>query len=218
MNPVKCFEHHRFGGHLLLHIFDQIPLFQFPVGLEMFNTFPIQSGWSTALLVVLTLSYGHEELAWEMLLQHLDKQHLAQVSELLKAVKGSQVASLALLLGIATRLISSKSYFICPEEVAMMSLCIGKALELSSEQRSSLLIRPLVIRVQELGDLMITSNRRSTEDNEVASLATVEAVNRLKSHMATLMIVGRQNSRALSCSQTHGSYSPAIGWLDPYTD
>jgi len=156
----------------------------------------------------------------QTLLRHLDQQCLAQASELLRVVKGSQVANLALLVGICRRRIVHASlgrYSIKPVDVTAISLFIKKALEFPFEQLSRIFIGRLIAQVRGLHGSMIACGCHQAEGKGSASLAAVDVINRLKSHMRT-MVVGRRNCMVLSCTRTHGSYSPAIGWLPQYTD
>jgi len=221
LNPLECWEHHEFGGHLLLRIFSQVPLCEFPTNVDVFDTFPVGGHLIDALLLLLALSYGYQERASETLLLHLDRQHLSQALELLKVIKGSQVANLALLTGICWRYYIHRQVGCCsiyPADVTAISLCIKKALELPLEQKSSILIGGLIENVRWLHSSMVPCECHQAEGQDAASLAAIDVINRLEAHMRTIMVVGRRSCMALSCARTHGSYSPAIGWLPQYTD
>ena len=134
---------------------------------------------------------------------------------MLESIAISQFTRMSLLHDLRDRLVIRGVY---SEELAAVSVCINKALDMPWDQRTTLIVHPLVACVLFLKDAMIRSACRAAQENEVASMEAGVAVNRLQSCLAREMIFGAQNVRLLACARTTGNWKPAVGWLPPHVD
>jgi hypothetical protein len=121
----------------------------------------------------------------------------------------------AFLYGICARMLDGIG--IAPEELAMISICVTKALELPRDDRIVSILRPVIHRIVRIRTVMLPYTS-TIEEFESASTVGIGCVNRLNTHLATMLIFGGQNCRFLSCARASQAFSSAVGWLAEYVD
>jgi hypothetical protein len=97
---------------------------------------------------------------------------------------------------------------ISTEEVALVSICVTKALELSLDVRVVPIIRPVIHRILSIQDAMISNAIRGIDEIQNVSIVGRRCVDRLNTHLATMHIFGGQNCRILSCARSPQAFSP----------
>jgi hypothetical protein len=210
--PVNCQkEGHDVGaGHLLIHILEHVHFYDLAVNITALTEFPMKDEPLQGLLAALVLSDGYEELLREQMYAHgIDEQCTKQLLEMANMLTSSQYSIFAILLAAHPLF---KGY---PEDLAGFSICMNKALDLPGDQRSILLIPPLVshMRVHMAG-----LEEGSWQRQVIARREATKTIDRLHSHLARMVISGGQNCRAISCARIIGAVSPATGWMAPYMD
>jgi len=209
--PVKCQRKgHEIGeGHLLLHILERVHVQNFSVDVPTPTKFPIKGHYLNSPLAVLVLSDGYEEPLWDcMRRQNFDERCISQLSEMVGMLISSQYSLLAF--PLATHLHEGD-----PDGLVGFSICIDKALGLPYDIRATSLIILLVTRVQPL----ITDLKRvNANEHAIAILEATNAIDRLYTLLAKLLIYRQRNCRVLSCTRTPGVFGQATGWPAPYID
>jgi hypothetical protein len=145
----------------------------------------------------------------------VDEKCLELILGLFKRVATSQFAMVAFLYGICARMLDGTG--IAPEELAIVSICVMKALELPRDDRIVPILRPVVHRILRVRTVMLPYTSTIGEFENASAVGMI-CVNRLNTHLATRLIFGGQNCRVLSCARTPQASSPAIGWLTEYID
>jgi hypothetical protein len=175
----------------------------------------LKGRWVDAIATLLILSGEPGDTPSLNLGRPVDEKCLELILGILKRVATSQFAMLAFLYGICARMLSGMG--IAPEELAMISICVTKALELPRDDRIVPILRPVIHRILRIRTVMLPYTSTIGEF-ESASAVGMRCVNRLNTHLATMLIFGGQNCRVLSCARTLQTSSPAIGWLAEYID
>jgi hypothetical protein len=164
-----------------------------------------------AVATLLILSDEPGEMSPLNLGRPVDEECLELILGIFKKVTASQFSMLATLYGICSRIV--KYGGISTEELAMVSICAMKALDLPRDDRVVPIIRPVISQILRIRAAMIGGPTRETEEIENASVVGMRCVDRLNTQLATMLIFGGRNCRILSCARTPQAFSPAVGWL-----
>jgi hypothetical protein len=148
--------------------------------------------------------------------QPVDERCFELLLATFKRVTTSQFAMLASLYGICSRIL--KTGAIHAEELAMISICALKALDLPRDERAIPIIRPVTSQILRIRGAMLDRSSRGDKEVENASIVGMRCVDRLHTHLATMLIFGGQNCGVLSCARRPQSSSAAVGWLAEYVD
>jgi hypothetical protein len=176
----------------------------------------LKDRWVDAIATFLILSDEPGEIPSINLGQPVDEKCLKLILAVFKRVTASQFAMLASLYGVCFRIL--KTGAISTEELAMVSICALKALDLPRDDRAIPIIRPVIGQILRIRTTMLEKSSRGDEEVEKASVVGTRCVDRLNTHLASMLIFGGQNCRALSCARRPQSCSPAVGWLAEYVD
>jgi hypothetical protein len=216
---VPCSRHYDGEGHLLLHLFEHVPTCPVSLNMSTFTDTPM-TGCSMHPLLVMLMPLDSDEPPSEHMLKYFDPWCWSQVLEMLRVVKQSQFSLLTSLFEACAFIIAAEqnNFFICSEDVAAISICITKAVELPQDHRITSIIRPLVNRVRRTLRSMRAHTMRSDRANESASREATIAIKRLRTLWASMTVFGDRNRRMISCARSRGACSPAVGWLPAYTD
>jgi hypothetical protein len=213
--PIKCPDHYDTEGHVLFHILATIDNVDFPTNYPAFKAVPLKGRWVDAMATLLILSDEPGDIPPLNLGRPVDEECLELILGIFRRVATSQFAMFAFLYGICVRMLDGMG--IAPEELAMISICVTKALELPRDDRIVPILRPVIHRILHIRTVMLPYTSTIGEF-ESASAVGMGCVNRLNTHLATMLIFGGQNCRVLSCARTPQTFSPAIGWLAEYVD
>jgi hypothetical protein len=190
--------------------------FNFPISYPAFRAVPLEGRLVDAVATLLILSDEPGEMPPLNLGRPVDEQCLQIIIGIFKRVTTSQFAMLAFLYSICGRILPR--FGISTEEVAQVSICAMKALNLPRDDRTIPIIRPVVRRMLRIRAIMIDGSSREAEERENASVVGMRCVDRLNTHLASMQIFGGQNCRVLSCARRPQSFSPAVGWVAEYID
>jgi hypothetical protein len=190
--------------------------FGFPKSYPAFKAVPLKGRWVDAVATLLILSDEPGDIPSLNLGQPVDERCLELILAIFKRVTTSQFAMLAALYGICSRIL--KTGAISTEELAMVSVCALKALDLPRDERAIPIIRPVTGQILRIRTAMLDRSSRGNAEVENASIVGIRCVDRLNTHLAAMLIFGKQNCRVLSCARRLQSSSPAVGWLAEYVD
>lgn len=162
---------------------------------------------------MLILSEENELLSSTYLNDLFDEHCWTCIMDMCRTVTKSQFSLLSVLYGLS-HILSVGAQNLMP-----IAICVAKALKLPSDGRVAPIIRPLICRLQILkthnGPLW--SNFRLEEEEAALQEADI-TIDRLGTHLASMLIYGPQNLQTLSCARADRAYPPATGWLPVYLD
>ena len=181
-----------------------------------YSAVPIKRRTVNPLLMLLVLSDEYDEHASEELHSLIRQECLDQILEIIRAVEKSPLSLFALLVHLSNSLV--KRGFDYPEDIALLAICVNKALRLPRDQRVAPVIPSLVAAVRQLTDVMSTRQRGTPEETLLAWKEATGAIHRLNTRLANMLVFGGSNYRVLACARMHAPFSPAIGWLGPHMD
>ena len=164
--------------------------------------------------MLLVLSDKYNEHASEELSTLFRQECLDQILDMIKAVEMSQLSFFSLLVHVSEMLV--RRGFDYPEDLALFSVCVQKALRLPHDQRVASTISPIVHHARRLMDAMRAKQHGTPEDHLAALNELSMAVDGLNTHLAGMYVFGGQNGRLLGCARMHEAHSPAVGWLQSY--
>jgi hypothetical protein len=209
--PISCSQHYDGEGHLLLHVFQHVGSCKFSVNLMDLTTIPMYGRFMDVLLMILALPDQYQgQLRSEELDQILDEHCFVKVLEICSVVKASQFSFLSLICDLVVK-VNIKG--LAAEDVELVSICIENALRLPRDNRVSLIIPVLTLRVGRLRDRMLERAFRDSEENEVASSRATRCIGALMDLWAATMVFGGRNYQIISCARTADGHGPAVGWL-----
>jgi hypothetical protein len=188
---------------------------RFPTSYPEFKALPLKDRWVDAGAALLILSDESGELPPINLSRQVDERCLEIILGAFKRVATSQFAMLASLYGICSLILT---FVINAEQLAMVLICALKALRLPRDDRSIPIIPLVVSQILDIRAALLGRGFRDAEEMESVSVAGMECVDRLNTHLAATLIFGGQNRRVLSCARRVDTFSPAIGWLVEYVD
>jgi hypothetical protein len=192
-----------------------VGVLEFPITYTAFKAVPLKGRLVDAMATLLILSGKPSELP-PLIGRQVDERCLEVILGVFKRVTTSQFAMLASLYGICSRIL--KTGGISTEELAIVSICALKALHLPRDDRSIPIIRPVVSKILRIRAAMPNRSSRGDKEVENASIVGIRCVDRLNTHLAAMLVFGRQNCRVLSCARRVDKFSPAVGWLVEYVD
>ena len=213
--PIECPDHYDTEGHILFHILANIGYLEFPTSYPAFEAVPLKGRSVEVVATLLILSDEPGEIPPLDIGRPVDERCLKILLAAFKRVTMSQFAMLACLYSSCSRILSMG---VGTEDLAVLSICALKALDLPRDDRTIPIIRPVIGQILRIRDAMIENSSRGTEETENASVVGMKCVDRLNTHLAATFIFGEQNRRVLSCARSAETFSPAVGWLVEYVD
>jgi hypothetical protein len=182
----------------------------FPTSYPAFKAVPLKGRWVDGIATLLILSGEPGEIPALNLGRPVDEQSFGLILGILKRVMTSQFAMLAFLNSICVRMLEGTD--IATEELAMISICVMKALDLPRDERVVPILRPVISRILRIRTDMRLHASSIAEFENVSAVGT-RCVDRLNTHLASMLIFGGQNCRVLSCARSPQAFSPAVGWM-----
>jgi hypothetical protein len=186
----------------------------FPGSYPAFKAVPLQGRSVDAVAALLILSDEPDELPPRILERPIDVRCWQMIRGIFNRATASQFCILALLYSVLRRMLTYGG--VCSEEMALVVICVTKALELPRDDRSLPIIRPVTRLILDVRAAMVLSGFRSLEETSTVAAMGIRCVDQLNTQLAIMTIFGGQNCRALSCARSREPYSPAFGWLAEY--
>jgi hypothetical protein len=187
----------------------------FPISYPEFKAAPLKGRWVDAIATLLILSDEPGDTPSLNLGRPVDEKCLELILGIFKRMATSQFAMLAFVYSICTRMLEGTG--IATEELAIISICATKALQLPRDERSVPILRPVIHQTLRIRNSMLAYSS-STAEFESVSAVGMRCTDQLNTYLATMLIFGTQNCRVLSCARRPQSFSPAVGWLAEYVD
>jgi hypothetical protein len=214
-HPISCAQHPNIEGHVLFHIFEEYLRINISADMAAFTTVPIRRQIDI-LLTIMAIPENHYRLLSTELGGRVHEKCLAMTLEIVRELRASQYSMLAFLSNLPARLVPK---VVGSEELACMSLGVINALDLPSGPRVAPLVPGVVSGILRAKEEMYRDQRRHRgRENQAANKEATIAINKLMTHLASIMIFGGQNSRALACAWSWETRSPAVGWLPMHTE
>jgi len=213
--PIECSYHYDAEGHILFHILASLGNLGFPTSYSAFEAVPLKGRWVDAIATLLILSDEPGEIPPLNLGRPVDEKCLELILGIFKRVAASQFAMLAFVYSICARMLAGTG--IATEELAIISICVTKALELPRDERTIPILRPVIRRIMRIRTTMLLYSSSIVEFENVSAVG-MRCTDRLNTYLATMLIFGAQNCRVLSCARRPQKFSAAVGWLAEYVD
>ncbi|KIM31626.1 hypothetical protein M408DRAFT_317866 [Serendipita vermifera MAFF 305830] len=208
--PVRCSNHYDHEGHILFHIYEGVrshSIVDFPINMEIFTKVPLKNRQIRLLLALLVLPDCRLTDRTEF---YISEECWPIILGICGTIKTSQLSFLSILCAF-------NNVSACREDVVAFSICIHKSLDLALDQAAVPVVQSLVRRLDGFRELFVTR----LEVSDLTIIAADEfdvALNRLNTHLASVLIHGMSNKRMLSCARASEGWSPATGWLPFHVD
>jgi hypothetical protein len=103
-----------------------------------------------------------------------------------------------------------------PAAVGAVLVGLQKALQLDSDERSTVILATLSLKILQLSHKMLAERHGSPAEREAVAEQAVITSQLLLTNLATRFIFGRHNCDRVSCARAVGDVRPAVGWLPLY--
>jgi hypothetical protein len=216
--PIACPQHRNIEGHVLFHIFEDRSSITISVDMTTSTKIPIGQRSLHIPLAMMVIPENRYSLL-SARLRNVHEKCLAMALEIIRELRASQYSMLAFLSDLPAELIARDKggRTLCSEELAGISIGVINALELRSDLRVAPLIPDVVSGILQVKELMYHRQYREEWENLAADKEATIAINKLKTCLASMRIIGGRNSRVLACARNWETHSPAVGWLPIHT-
>lgn len=215
-HPVHCPSCHDGPGHLLFHLLNVSTYYVAVLDLVLFKgTLEMNIHLTDVTLVMLSHWLTPNPITLMSMFEDAHEEHVEQVTAMLRDIETSQVQYLTFLWNLCRRYRAS---WADSEEIAVVLACIERALELSDEDASVVILEPLASCLTDLRDRMLLHGTRRLEQARRVSVEVGRLCLELRSRVARRIVYGRMSRRLVSCVRGEGEggygYQGCIPFLD----
>jgi hypothetical protein len=209
-HPVLCRGCLDGPGHLAAHM-----LLTQHVGISqkvtLLGKIPLEGRYmSVKLVILISLFDGHASSSLSYL-PGVEESIRWTLEEDIREIVASQFHLLVMIwntLGVES--------FRWPKDVAAIVTGIHKALRLSYDSRSTLILAPLSLLILRLRDYFSAHGQGAFAERELVIEEATKVGDLLLTNLAVRSIFGRHNGRRIACARAVGDIQPALDWLAPY--
>lgn len=210
MYAAPCRQHLDGPGHLLLHMFNPIPLCKFSSEVILLTGVSLRGRKLHVLLMLMLRPDALEAHQFPDLSRHFDANCMIQLTNMANIVRCSQSSLLGLLWDLSTKILRNRC---APEHFAAFITCINQAMKLQYDHQSTFIMLPLANRVMHMLDAMLSDNDYNLAEQNIVEIEVKKVWILLTSALASRVVFGGYNRRVLICARSQDSSCPAERWL-----
>jgi hypothetical protein len=207
--PAPCFECLDGPGHLVSHLLSG-PYFEVTQRITLLGKIQLKGQTLQVPCIIMSTLCEDKAFSLARYFPEANEYIIRTLEEEIHEIISSQF----LLLVMIWNTLEQFRYSF-PREIGAMVVGIRKALRLPYDPKATLILGPLSLKLQRIGNDLRVEGYRFAERGLVEGEVTITS-QLLRTNLAIRSIFGRLNSHRISCAQAVGEVQPALGWLPPY--
>jgi hypothetical protein len=200
--PVPCLECLDAPGHLVSHLLSG-PYFEVTQRITILGKIQLKGQTLQVPCIIMSTLSENRAFSLAHYFPEANEYIIRTLEEEIHEITSSQF----LLLVMIWNTLEQFRYHL-PREVGAIVVGICKALRLPYDPKATLILGPLSLKLQRIGNGLSAAGYGLAEVTITSHL--------LLTNLAIRSIFGRLNSHRISCAQAVGEVQPALGWLPLY--